>query len=29
MKEGEIVFSGSREQLDQATDPYVRRFVKH
>jgi phospholipid/cholesterol/gamma-HCH transport system ATP-binding protein len=29
MKEGEIVFSGSREQLDQATDPYVRRFAKH
>jgi phospholipid/cholesterol/gamma-HCH transport system ATP-binding protein len=29
MKEGEIVFSGSREQLNQATDPYVRRFVKH
>ena len=29
MKEGEIVFSGTREQLDQATDPYVRRFAKH
>jgi phospholipid/cholesterol/gamma-HCH transport system ATP-binding protein len=29
MKEGEIVFSGAREQLDQATDPYVRRFAKH
>ena len=29
MKEGEIVFSGSREQLNQTTDPYIRRFVKH
>jgi phospholipid/cholesterol/gamma-HCH transport system ATP-binding protein len=29
MKEGEIVFSGSREQLHQTTDPYIRRFVKH
>ena len=29
MKEGEIVFSGSREQLNQTTDPYIRRFAKH
>ncbi len=29
MKEGEIVFSGTQEQLNQATDPYVRRFAKH
>lgn len=29
MKEGEIVFSGTREQLNEATDPYVRRFARH
>jgi len=29
MKEGEIVFSGTQEQLNQATDPYIRRFAKH
>ena len=28
MQNGEIVFTGTREQLDDATDPYVRRFGK-
>lgn len=29
MKEGEIVFSGSREELEASTDHYVKRFVRH
>jgi phospholipid/cholesterol/gamma-HCH transport system ATP-binding protein len=29
MKEGEIVFLGSREELEQSSDAYVKRFVKH
>lgn len=29
MKEGEIVFFGSREQLESSSDAYVKRFVKH
>ena len=29
MKEGEIVFSGSREQIEESTDSYVKRFVRH
>jgi len=29
MQDGEIVFTGTREQLDEATDPYVMRFRKH
>jgi phospholipid/cholesterol/gamma-HCH transport system ATP-binding protein len=29
MKEGEIVFSGNREQLEASTDAYVKRFVRH
>jgi phospholipid/cholesterol/gamma-HCH transport system ATP-binding protein len=29
MKEGQIVFSGSQEQLEQETDPYIQRFVRH
>ena len=29
MKEGEIVFFGSREELESCTDEYVKRFVRH
>jgi phospholipid/cholesterol/gamma-HCH transport system ATP-binding protein len=29
MKEGEIVFSGTRAELEQSTDPYIKRFVRH
>jgi phospholipid/cholesterol/gamma-HCH transport system ATP-binding protein len=29
MKEGEIVFFGTREELASSTDEYVKRFVKH
>jgi phospholipid/cholesterol/gamma-HCH transport system ATP-binding protein len=29
MKEGQIAFAGTREQLEQQTDPYIRRFVRH
>lgn len=29
MKDGQIVFSGSREQLEASTDEYVKRFVRH
>ena len=29
MKEGAIVFFGTRQELEQSEDPYVRRFVKH
>lgn len=29
MKEGEIVFSGMRAELEQSTDPYIKRFVRH
>jgi phospholipid/cholesterol/gamma-HCH transport system ATP-binding protein len=29
MKEGEIVFLGTREELENSTDEYVKRFVKH
>src|SRR5206468_10687904 len=29
MQDGEIVFTGTREQLDEATDPYGMRFRKH
>ncbi|HEX4772778.1 MAG TPA: ATP-binding cassette domain-containing protein [Bryobacteraceae bacterium] len=29
MKQGEIVFSGSREELEANTDEYVKRFVRH
>ena len=29
MREGEIVFLGSREELESCDDPYVKRFVKH
>lgn len=29
MKEGQIVFAGSREQLAQQSDPYIQRFVMH
>jgi len=28
MKEGEIVFLGTREELESSDDPYVKRFVK-
>jgi phospholipid/cholesterol/gamma-HCH transport system ATP-binding protein len=29
MKEGEIAFLGTREELESSADPYVKRFVKH
>ena len=29
MKEGQIVFFGSRSELEQSTDEYVKRFVRH
>jgi phospholipid/cholesterol/gamma-HCH transport system ATP-binding protein len=29
MKDGEIVFRGTRAQLEQEEDPYVKRFVRH
>ena len=29
MKEGEIVFTGTRAQIEESDDPYVKRFVKH
>ena len=29
MKEGQIAFAGTREQLEEQTDPYIRRFVRH
>ncbi len=29
MKEGEIVFSGSRQELEASTDEYVKRFIRH
>jgi phospholipid/cholesterol/gamma-HCH transport system ATP-binding protein len=29
MKEGEMVFSGSKHELEQSTDNYVKRFVHH
>ncbi|MGA8029414.1 MAG: ATP-binding cassette domain-containing protein [Bryobacteraceae bacterium] len=29
MKEGEIVFFGSREELERSQDEYVKRFIKH
>ena len=29
MKEGSIVFVGSREELESATDPYIQRFGRH
>lgn len=29
MKDGEIVFSGTRTQIEQEEDPYVKRFVRH
>ena len=29
MKGGEIVFSGARAELDQSTDAYIKRFVRH
>lgn len=29
MKEGAIVFSGTRAELEQSTDPYIKRFVRH
>ena len=29
MKEGAIVFFGTRQELEAAEDPYVKRFVKH
>jgi phospholipid/cholesterol/gamma-HCH transport system ATP-binding protein len=29
MNESHIAFAGTREQLEQQTDPYIRRFVRH
>jgi phospholipid/cholesterol/gamma-HCH transport system ATP-binding protein len=29
MKEGEFVFSGTRQELEHSDDPYVKRFVRH
>lgn len=29
MKEGEVVFFGTRQELESSTDEYVRRFVRH
>ncbi|MFZ0590868.1 MAG: ATP-binding cassette domain-containing protein [Bryobacteraceae bacterium] len=29
MKDGEIVFTGTRAQMEQEEDPYVKRFVRH
>ena len=29
MREGEIVFFGTCQQLESSSDPYVKRFVKH
>jgi phospholipid/cholesterol/gamma-HCH transport system ATP-binding protein len=29
MKEGEIVFFGTREELESSQDPYVKRFIRH
>lgn len=29
MKQGEIVFSGTRQELEASTDEYVRRFIRH
>jgi phospholipid/cholesterol/gamma-HCH transport system ATP-binding protein len=29
MKEGEIVFSGDRTELEASTDAYVKRFIRH
>jgi phospholipid/cholesterol/gamma-HCH transport system ATP-binding protein len=29
MKERQIAFAGTREQLEEQTDPYIRRFVRH
>jgi phospholipid/cholesterol/gamma-HCH transport system ATP-binding protein len=29
MKEGEIVFTGTRAEIEQSTDPYIKRFVRH
>jgi phospholipid/cholesterol/gamma-HCH transport system ATP-binding protein len=29
MKEGQIVFTGSQEELEQEPDPYIQRFVRH
>ena len=29
MKEGEIVFLGTREELERSSDEYVKRFLRH
>ena len=29
MKEGEIVFLGTRQELESSSDPYVKRFIRH
>ena len=29
MREGEIVFTGTRQELESQSDPYIKRFVKH
>ncbi len=29
MKEGEIVFFGTRQELERSEDDYVKRFVRH
>lgn len=29
MKEGEIVFTGTRAEIEQSTDSYIKRFVRH
>lgn len=29
MKEGEIVFFGTRQELEGSSDPYIKRFIKH
>ena len=29
MKEGQIVFFGTRQELEGSTDDYVKRFVRH
>lgn len=29
MKEGEIVFAGTRAEIEQSTDSYIKRFVRH
>jgi ABC-type proline/glycine betaine transport system ATPase subunit len=29
MKEGEIVFLGTRQELESSSDEYIKRFVRH